>query len=139
MQQHNHAVVWINQHEAKVFLFSAEDMDKAVLLVTYAADGAAWKLTISDNGVGKASQTGNLGSGLGGHDRRFARSAVGSHHGCAEREKRRQRVDRLADLQGAFATSSMNRNTTDHMEAVERSSILVQAKDVEAKSERIDV
>ncbi|MCW6511889.1 sensor histidine kinase [Lichenifustis flavocetrariae] len=35
------------------------------ILVTYEADGADWKLTISDNGVGKAPQVGKLGGGLG--------------------------------------------------------------------------
>lgn len=31
MTQHNHAVVWIDHHEAKVFHFNTEDMDKLVL------------------------------------------------------------------------------------------------------------
>ncbi|MCW6512186.1 hypothetical protein M8523_30120 [Hyphomicrobiales bacterium BP6-180914] len=35
------------------------------ILVTYEADGADWKLTISDNGVGKASQVGKSCGGLG--------------------------------------------------------------------------
>ncbi|MCW6511899.1 hypothetical protein [Lichenifustis flavocetrariae] len=31
MKQHNHAVVWIDHHEAKVFHFDADQMDKLVL------------------------------------------------------------------------------------------------------------
>ena len=31
MQQHNHAVVWIDHHEAKVFHFDSDEMDKVVL------------------------------------------------------------------------------------------------------------
>lgn len=31
MLQHNHAVVWIDHHEAKIFHFNAEDVEKLVL------------------------------------------------------------------------------------------------------------
>ena len=31
MKQHNHAIVWIDHHEAKVFHFNADEMDDVIL------------------------------------------------------------------------------------------------------------